>query len=414
MKVSFWWRAFIVLSVIGGVSCSDDDDDDDDSDTDVYDAIELLALDKYMEGVVGAERQDEGYYIVAEDLSNESGTPGEDASWIYYNITSRSLDGDICNTRNERLAKQMGTFTYVTRYVPATRTLELDEDDDDDEYDEALEFAMKYGIEIGGEKRSLYEGNKFTIYSPSALNGDSYNGSNGYAGQYTLASGVPIVSEIEIVEIITNSKLAEQRKVDIFMAQNGSSWRSVTNSEVTKGIYIDQSYTPNKSYNYVDEYPYYDLPTYEYDDIEYEVNSFADVEDMMMMLLNENGGYFETDEEDLDLDDGDTNLFDETTGGTIKYILRTLDGFIVDSNIEEINMLKQGDSGSYTSIYYSSSTASDYIDAWEYAMSNLEYGKWAAILTTSEYAYGESGMAGSSSSTDIDPNTPLLFLIYIY
>lgn len=415
IKIRVLWGAFVAFSLLGGVSCNDISNDSDDDD--VYDEIEQLALDNYMLSIPDAEKQSVGYYILGSDMSSTEGTPGEEGVWVRYDITSRSLDGDICNTRDEWTAKLLGTFNYVTHYVPAFSMYvdlnededdEDDDDDDDEEEESALVQALRYGVEINGVQRSLYAGNKFTLYSPSRLNGTSYNGTGGYAGQYSLSSGRPMISEIEIVEIVANATVEEQRKVDHFMSINPSGWKPVSNPDVDQGVYINQDFTHDMLYNYVDEYVYGELCKYYDDDYNiFQPTSFAELESLIIHLIEEE------DVVEAEADDVDDDRFDEDDGGYVYYILRTLDGFIVDTNIGFVQQMAFGTGSSSSSIYYSDDSMSDYIDAWMYAIPELDYGKWASILTTSTYAYGTTGQTGSSSATEIPPYTPLLFNIYI-
>ena len=81
------------------------------------------------------------------------------------------------------------------------------------------------------------------------------------------------------------------------------------------------------------------------------------------------------------------------------YVTRFLDGFVIDSNIDEINQLVFDRTGSSSSALSVASDSSDLVTAWTYCISKLHYGQWAAILTASGYAYGSNGVSGSTSTS---------------
>ena len=84
----------------------------------------------------------------------------------------------------------------------------------------------------------------------------------------------------------------------------------------------------------------------------------------------------------------------------IWYVGRFLDGFIFDTNIEEVRELAFGENEEGDAISYSvSSNKDEYISAWAHCIPKLRYGRWGAIVTTSGYAYGSTGVSGSTSTS---------------
>jgi hypothetical protein len=95
------------------------------------------------------------------------------------------------------------------------------------------------------------------------------------------------------------------------------------------------------------------------------------------------------------------------------YVLRFLDGFVVDTNIAEIRELVFGEVNPECEVF-SYSPADDEgkepanrqaIGAWYYGIPNMHFGAYGQILTTSGYAYGASGMSGSTTTETISSNT---------
>jgi len=83
----------------------------------------------------------------------------------------------------------------------------------------------------------------------------------------------------------------------------------------------------------------------------------------------------------------------------IWYIGRFLDGFIFDTNINEVKELIYG--SGYTAgeaIEYTPSSGG-LISAFYYTVPNLKFGQWATFITTSTNGYGSAGQNGSSTTS---------------
>ena len=89
------------------------------------------------------------------------------------------------------------------------------------------------------------------------------------------------------------------------------------------------------------------------------------------------------------------------------YIGRFLDGFIFDTNIDEVKEIIYGkveSKGEALSFTTADPLDNKYILAWNYAIPTLRLGQWATILTVSTYAYGLEGQSGSTTSTTTGGN----------
>lgn len=102
----------------------------------------------------------------------------------------------------------------------------------------------------------------------------------------------------------------------------------------------------------------------------------------------------------------------------IWYICRFLDGFVVDTNIDEVKKIVYGEVVKKGSVYSYSpeNDRGDNIQAWYYAIPNLRFGQWAALLTTSTNAYGTTGVAGktNTSSSSSGANYSSMLNMYNY
>ncbi len=100
---------------------------------------------------------------------------------------------------------------------------------------------------------------------------------------------------------------------------------------------------------------------------------------------------------------GDSIKSGETA--SIWYIGRFLDGFIFDTNIDEVKRLIYGEVQSEGSAYQyevpeeGDTSTLGTIYAWYYSIPQLRYGQWATIVTTSSFGYGASGKSGGSSTS---------------
>jgi hypothetical protein len=89
------------------------------------------------------------------------------------------------------------------------------------------------------------------------------------------------------------------------------------------------------------------------------------------------------------------------------YIGRFLDGYIFDTNIDEVAEIVFGkveSKGEALSFNMKDSKDNKYILAWNYSIPTLRQGQWAAILTVSTYGYGIAGTVGSHTSTTVGGN----------
>ncbi len=372
-------------------------------------------------------RQEGGYWIEPIDLTTQEGTATNAGEcWVRYNFTSRSLIGDLCHTRNETQARQEGTFNYTTYYSPISLFLTDDWDNDDYEYynyyyfyqdmvdtytndDFAINMAlMTTELTIDGEVVNLYEGNEFYIYMPYHLRGAYYNGSGGYAGYTSLGSYRPMVSKIEIVDIIPDTSTWESEQIETFMTNNPGDWVMVQydddedgEDDDVEGLYINYGYTPETTYVFTNPYDYGEMPSFSY----YGIEGIDQLDEAINTELIDEYGLGESEGE----------YVGEEDEASIWYILRTLDGFIIDTNITAVGTYAFGSTSNCGTAlgYTAEDDYSDYIDAWFYAVPKLKYGAWASILTTSDYAYGVYGLDNTNATTEIAPNTPLLFTVYV-
>ncbi len=385
----------------------------------VYSEVEQEVFDLWIakhinnNGVVAHYQEDGGYYI---KLVSQGDTSGEmianEACWVRYDFTGYDLAGNVCVTRNDLIAWQQGTFSNKTRYVPYYRL------SGEDSYSilEGTELAFTSELAIGDEKVYLYDGAEFTIYMPSSLVGESgLSEEGGYEGQYSLSSGRPLIANIKVLQVESNPLEYEGEIIDAFAKANGgvtisaesledddedddtksssddsTAWANTV--DTIAHFYLNPTFVPDAAgASFVYDNPY----TTSVPDSPYYGGGVAEVDKLINAALIERFGEGITDG-DVVGDESDMEVW---------YIGRFLDGFIFDTNIDEVKEIIYGEVATEgTAISFNAAeNEGTYIDSWYYTLPLLRYGQWASIITISTYAYGAYGSLGStdvSTSTD--------------
>ena len=75
-------------------------------------------ITKYHPELLVNYQEEGGYYVEVLDrgVLDSASIAGKDV-WLWYDFTGRDLEGNICETRDWKLAKQLGTYTDYTHYV---------------------------------------------------------------------------------------------------------------------------------------------------------------------------------------------------------------------------------------------------------------------------------------------------------
>ena len=380
---------------------------------------------------------DSGYYIDVIDEGAEDARPiGETSVWVRFNATARDLQGNLVLTRNEADAKLLNTYTRQTHYVPFYRYC----GEENSGLTEGVWLAMhdELSLDGGARKVRLRVGAEADLYLPSILFG-SMSGSGGYEGETTLTGNRPMILHLEIVDTVANPLSREGRDVDEFCALNGGVLRYVQegSAEISSGavtipestddpnhpyktekrwvsacdsipqLYVNYRYDPSKTdggdrWAYTD--PYTEKSRYE---------PYCD-KDLYTKIEEALAARFHSDDDPYV---GVEKLEADSVGleGTAKiwYVGRFLDGFVFDTNIDEVKELlygsdyKSGDALSYTP------EKGGLIQAFYYTVPHLKYGQWAALITVSTNAYGSSGQSGTTTTTSTSSNSMQSYYDYL-
>ena len=395
-------------------------------------------IEKYKPELVDNYQEDGCYYVEVLDEGVLDSLPitGKDV-WLWYDFTGRDLVGNIYETRDWQLAKQLNTYTAKTRYVPSFRF----SGKESTTMMEGTYLATFNELTIGKQKLEVRYGTKLRLYLPSTIVAiDSADG--GYEGQYTLDEGKPLVVDMYIYGHVTNPVAYEGNRVEAFAEVNGglcTEHATITEQEAeTKArrrrmtraddaedtrilelydgrwhqpvdtlqhLLVNYAYSPARQsfdYNAVGA----DTLMYDRDGISenvyaagdiYGASTMSDIDRRINEALVERFGEGITYDEVLDADS-----LDVSATAKVWYIGRFLDGFIFDTNIDEVKQIVYGkvaSEGEALSFETSEPEDNDYILAWNYAIPTLRRGQWATILTVSTYAYGLDGQMGSTTST---------------
>lgn len=363
----------------------------------------------------------------------------QDTCWVYYTFSGYDLDGNMCVTRNEMQARLQGTYSDRTHYAPYGNYC------GESNYYTVVEgsyLSMRNKITLGeeyvknnpqcqGTELLLRKGSKVRLYMPSSI-GYSASGSNaegGYEGQYTLDSHVPLIMDMEIIRVVKNPSDAELDMINAVVNKSNEAssepiWMQVKNSgteegeeeendpnadsatdtegsedkedEYYEGLYYTTNFTPTNKFPHLEYtspdkvglgHPYKDSKRFT-DMAEFDKKLWKILDEKFADMINKTS-------------DEAAEEIGEENGAIIWYVGRFLDGFIFDTNIDEVTELvfNEADAGGSSISYSVSSNKDEYISAWAHCIPKLRYGRWGAIITSSGYAYGTTGVSGSTSTS---------------
>ena len=409
-----------------------------------YDRFEDQSLEAWIvqnKPALAANRQEFGeasYYIDVLDAGDPEAAPVSDTvCWVKFDFSGRDLASNILLTRRAAEAKLAGTFTKYTHYVPfyrycgtantglleATYLALRNEQTLGEEYVE--EYNRTHADRPVSSRLLLREGSRVVLYCPSRIIGDM-SASGGYEGDLTLSSGKPVVIEMCVRDTIKNPLAAEGTAVDAFCrdGRNGGlriynasedapagtvplptdpddpnhpynekvteRWVSVCDS--VPQLYVNYRYTPDEQFVFPEPYAVGIEPYVA--DASMEAIDRKISEALRKRFLGDDETASYPDVRTLDADSVDMEKKTK-----IWYITRFLDGFVLDTNIDEVKRIVFGEVKSAGAAYDVSQSANTPIAAWHYALPKLKYGQWAAIATVSTHAYGAQGQQGSTETS---------------
>ena len=446
MRALFSYTTIILAALLVSVSCINEPEM-------TFEQIEQRSLKAWIEQhrpeLKNNYQEDGGYYVEVLDEGCLDSLPitGKDV-WVWFDFTGRDLQGNVCETREWLTAYQQGTYNVHTHYIPAYRF-------SGEEAFTNLEgtyLATYNELNINGEKFSVRYGTKLRLYLPSSvISEDGLAGDGGYEGEFALSANKPMIVDMTLYGHVNNPVAYEGNRVDSFANINGglcTEHRTIVESDedddetetlsymrrrtradeestdtvdrrpleffdgrwhqpvdTLAHLYVNYSYNPTKSFDFnaigTDTLMYPGENGYRQGTI-YGSQSLADIDRRINEALLERFGEGITYDEVLTADSLNTK-----SSANIWYIGRFLDGFIFDTNIDEVKEIVYGKvetAGTSLSFETTEPLDNDYILAWNYALPTLRRGQWATILTVSTYAYGISGMAGSHTSSSSSSN----------
>lgn len=370
-------------------------------------------------------QEDGGYYVeildgdknenIPSDNENDYGSEPlmeQDTCWVYTNMTGRDINGYICMTRSGELAEMCGTFSYFTHYVPYINYC----GNSNFGLLEGTYLAMRSALKIGDETYYMRRGSNIRLYLPSTIaygeSGSSTEG--GYEGQYSLDSSRPLILDIEVLGAIKNPSDKELDMIKSYVGWEGY-WTQATKDEsekvdedddlMLKGLYYNHKYNPETddvhNYRYMQPHlkglnnPYTDSKIYKAGGMP-ELNQ--KINDILLERFGKGLSKEERTEDRLVTKNGRANVW---------YVLRFLDGFVVDTNIAEIRKLVFNETDPVCEVFSYSPSDDEgkgenertAIGAWFYCIPQMYYGDYGQIATTSGYAYGSAGLSGTTTTS---------------
>ncbi len=411
MQIMNRFIGFCLLCLLGLVALSSCAEKLDNS----YPEAETRALHEWMKihhpELVENYQEDGDYYVDVISLGNtESPAVRDTVYWVHYEFTARDLHGNVSITRDSIYAQQQGTFTRYTHYVPYYKYCgELTENS----FREGTHLAMRNILTLGESYATarnlpreieLREGTEVLLYMPSSIvSVDVSNGDGGYEGQYKLSANHPMIARVTVRELVKNPVESEGLAVDRFAGNNGgriengvaaedSAWK-LASTEAAQ-VYFSDAFNPADERSSLFTYtnPYYGSQV-----------AMSDLDRRINRALLDRFGESEP---------GDSVKMDQTA--YVWYVARFLDGFVQSTNIDEVKEIIYGEveSQGVRLAYNPEVNEEDEIRAWHYCLAHYRYGEYGALLTTSSYAYGSTGIVGttrtSSSSSAYDQTAAML------
>ena len=401
-------------------------------------------ITKYKPELLDNYQEEGGYYVEVLDagVADSVAITGKDV-WLWYDFTGRDLAGNICETRDWKLAKQLNTYTDYTHYVPSFRF----SGKESTTMMEGTYLATFNKLNIDGEEFEVRYGTKMRLYLPSAIMA-SESADGGYEGQYAMEENKPLVVDVTIYGHVANPVAYEGSHVEAFANANGglctehkapveqdketeTRRRSVMSRaegdevvdtrpleffdgrwhqpiDTMEHLLVNYSYSPaRQAFNF--DAVAADKLMYDREDVsenKYQAGEvYANINDLDRRIneaLVERFGAGISYDDVLEADSVNTK-------STVKvwYIGRFLDGFIFDTNIDEVKEIIYGkvdSEGEALSFTTANPEDNKYILAWNYSIPTLRLGQWATIITVSTYAYGLEGKTGATTSTTTNSN----------
>ena len=388
------------------------------------------------------KQPDGGYYVEVLEWGDEGAIPTskndiggaplmeQDTCWVYTNMTGRTMNGTICLTRNADLANMCGTFSYNTHYVPYYNYC----GNTNFGLLEGTYLAMRNELVLGdGSKFKMRKGSKVRLYMPSSIaygeEGSAVEG--GYEGQYSLSASTPMIMDVEVLGGVRNPSDKEVEMVSNYVkSREDIVW---TQAELTKaeqeklkddesplltGLYYSLSYSPKSDNPAAHTYIRPEMSgfsnAYKDDKI---YNNLTEVNKKINQILLDRFGEGLSASERSDA----TKVTHEGVA-KVWYVLRFLDGFVVDTNIDEIREYVYKDYSTKSEVFTyvpsdddgGSEESKKAIGAWYYCISQMHHGSYGQIITTSGYAYGSAGITGTTTTTESSTGGTSFYNPYYY
>lgn len=227
MKFSTFKKILLAaLAAAVGASCAT-------SEEPPYSEIENRALDNWIKAnAPGAQKLgDTGVYYETLAAAESDGDLDVRGKWVDIEYTLRNLDGDIIYTRNEDVARILGTYDAYTHYVPARL------------YVAGNPNSSNIPLGLYQALTSIPQGEMWRVYIPSEHGFGAYGfkSGNGYAGQKTLGANMPVVVDsLRILNVIENPQTEGIAAVKaLATAPKPEGWGLEPSDTVRKNMYME-------------------------------------------------------------------------------------------------------------------------------------------------------------------------------
>lgn len=198
-----------------------------------YDEIEDRALDIWIKSNAPDAKplEDTGIYYEVIESEPQTGKIDVRGKWVDVSYIMRDLSGDIVYTRNAETATLLGTYSAYAHYVP------------DRLYIAGKQESSNLPIGLYRAVTTMPQGETWRVYVPSrlAFGSRGFAVSNGYGGQKSLESDVPvIIDSLRITDIIANPQQHGREAIEkLVTAAPPEGWGKTLHDTIRKGLYLE-------------------------------------------------------------------------------------------------------------------------------------------------------------------------------
>lgn len=178
-----------------------------------------------------AERKENGIYLRFVERGTGTVVPTADKSWLRLNYTLYAMDGVVGETRSDKVAKLLDTWSAITHFVDDMLPYYSRTYSNYSQICEGLRSAFQY-LRVGDSVR-IYIPASLGYFAATSEKGMSVN--SGYVGENTTGYlDRPCYFDVRVNEVIDDPAVWEQKMVERYVQR----WNIPASDSVIRGVYM--------------------------------------------------------------------------------------------------------------------------------------------------------------------------------